>query len=194
MGDVFFTADTHFQHWSMPRDGKGWRPQYATLAEHDADLVECWNATVRPGDTVWHLGDFAMGRPDEFLPLVGKLHGTIHLITGNHDRPWPANRDAPKPHAAWIGAGFASVQAFARRKIAGQQVLLAHLPYAGDHLEEERYAQYRLRDYGLPLLCGHVHGAWAEWGRQYNVGVDVRGYAPVHLDEVATWLTADAAA
>lgn len=189
MAELWLTADTHFFHRSMPRDGKGWRARYADVDEMNTDLIERWNATVRPADTVWHLGDFALGDPADFLPLVGRLHGTIHLVAGNHDEVWSGHRGAHKHQRAWIMAGFASIQAYARLRIAGRSVLLAHLPYLGDHLEEERYQQYRLRDRGLPLLCGHVHDAWAVSGRQFNVGVDVRQMRPVNVDEVAAWVT-----
>lgn len=189
MAQVFFTADTHFGHRAMVE--KGWRPQYSSVEAMDADLIERWNTTVRPGDTVWHLGDFGMGGAASFLPIVQKLHGTIHLVTGNHDAPWPGNRQAYRHQPVWLAAGFASVQAFARRRIEGQQVLLSHFPYEGDHVEEDRAEQYRLRDLGLPLLHGHVHSAWQVRGRQVNVGVDVWGFAPVAVERLVEVITAD---
>jgi calcineurin-like phosphoesterase family protein/diadenosine tetraphosphate (Ap4A) HIT family hydrolase len=183
VADVWFTSDTHFGHRAMI--DRGWRPQYASVADMNADLIDRWNTSVRPADTVWHLGDWGLGPAAEHLAILARLHGTIHLVTGNHDKPWPGNRDAHKHQAAWIRAGFASVQAFARRRIAGQQVLLSHFPYEGDHTGQDRADQYRLRDLGLPLLHGHVHDEWRIRGRQLNVGVDVHDFRPVHLDEVA---------
>ena len=35
---------------------------FASLAEMDDALIRRWNEVVRPGDTVWHLGDFAHRR------------------------------------------------------------------------------------------------------------------------------------
>lgn len=180
MGDVYFTSDTHFGHRAMIEHG--WRPQYASVPDMNADLIERWNSTVRPDDTVWHLGDWGLGPAREHLPILAELHGTVHLIAGNHDPVWPGSRDAHKHQAAWIAAGFASVQAFARRRVDGRQVLLSHFPYDGDHTDDARAEQYRLRDLGEPLLHGHVHDAWTRRGGQINVGVDVRGFAPVHLD------------
>lgn len=185
-GGVWFTADTHFGHRSMVE--KGWRPQYASVADMDADLIEGWNSTVRPTDIVWHLGDFGMGSPDAYLPLVQKLHGTIHLIAGNHDPVWPAHRDSHKRQSTWLAAGFGSVQSFARRRFNGKPVLLSHFPYQGDHTEGDRYQGYRLHDTGLSLLHGHVHSAWKQHGRQVNVGVDVWGMRPVALDVVGALL------
>lgn len=188
MSDVWFTADTHFGHRSMIT--KGWRPQYPTVEAMNADLIDRWNDKVRPSDTVWHLGDFGMGPATEFLPIVQQLHGTIHLIAGNHDAPWPGNRDSHKTQVVWMAAGFASVQAFARRRIDGTNVMLSHLPYSGDHTSEDRADQYRLRDTGLVLLHGHVHTEWQVRGRQINLGVDVWDFRPVALASVAAVVAA----
>ena len=51
-------------------------------------LIERWNDSVHPDDTVWVLGDVALGRIDETLPLVTELNGRKLLLTGNHDRCW----------------------------------------------------------------------------------------------------------
>lgn len=186
MSEVFFTADTHFNHRAMIE--RGWRPEFSSVEEMNAALIENWNAVVAPKDTVWHLGDFGMGPASAYLPIVRQLNGTIHLIAGNHDKVWPGDRNSHRYQADWLDAGFSSVQAFARRGIDGHQVMLSHLPYDGDHVGEERYEQWRLRDLGDPLLCGHVHDAWQTSAAQLNVGVDVSGYRPVDLDTVRLWV------
>src|SRR5262245_15658637 len=123
--DVWFTADTHFDHQLVA----GLRG-FETPAEHDAFVVERWNATVRPNDQVWHLGDVGMGRLARFADTLRQLNGEIHLITGNHDEPWPGLRQSYRRQRAWL-EHFATVQAFARRRIEGQNVLLSHFPYEG---------------------------------------------------------------
>jgi calcineurin-like phosphoesterase family protein len=184
---VWFTADTHFGHNTIAQ-----MRGFADAAEHDEEIIRRWNATVAPGDQVVHLGDVAMCPPAVFWPLVDRLHGEIHLITGNHDKPWPGHRDAHRRQREWL-EHFASVQAYARRSLYGRYVLLSHLPYSGDSTEVERYPEYRLPDCGVPLLCGHVHDAWkvhrtANGTPQINVGVDVWGYAPVSIDTVTALL------
>ena len=53
--EVFFTSDTHFDHeaiiWLCNRP-------FTCVEEMNDKLIENWNATVGPGDTVFHLGDF----------------------------------------------------------------------------------------------------------------------------------------
>lgn len=196
MSNVWLTADTHFAHRAMALEGvgaKGWRP-FTTIDEHDEVLIENWNKAVRADDHVWHLGDVGMGSEDQILATVGKLNGHKHLIAGNHDKPWPGHRDAHM-HQRWWLREFESVQAFARRRLPGNQnFMLSHMPYAGDHVDQERYGQYRLRDEGLWLAHGHVHDTWAVRGRQVNVGVDVRDWAPMHLDELVAIMAGEQAA
>lgn len=179
--NVWFTSDTHFGHDSMVT--KGWRPQFQSVWDMDETMIDNWNAVVGPKDQVWHLGDFSNGVSGEYISdVVDRLKGDIHLIAGNHDSVWPGHRDAHKRQRDWLDMGFASVQAFARRKIAGRQVLMSHFPYVGDHTEGDRYNEYRLNDTGLWLLHGHVHELWTARNRQINVGVDVWNFQPVSLD------------
>lgn len=182
-GGTWFTSDTHFRH-AMVAELRG----FATAGEHDEAIIANWNDWVDPGDTVWHLGDVGMSRG--FLPLVDRLHGTIHLITGNHDAVWPGHRDSHKRQREWLGH-FASVQAFARRKIAGRHVLLSHFPYEGDHTAEDRHEQYRLRDEGLWLLHGHTHWQHIQWhdGRQVHVGLDAWDLRPLALSDLERVIT-----
>lgn len=181
MPEVWFTADTHFGHQGLILNG--WRPGYDSVDEMDDDLISRWNAVVKRDDIVWHLGDFALGPEQPAMDILAQLNGEIHLIVGNHDRMWPGGRQAHKYVRPWLDAGFASIQFAARRRVGGQNVLLSHLPYQGDH-GEERFTQFRLPDEGLPLLHGHVHGEWKIRGHQINVGVDVWELAPVHLVEI----------
>ena len=51
----------------------------------NAVLVANWNSVVGPHDIVHVLGDVAMGRREETMPLVGHLAGHKILYPGNHD-------------------------------------------------------------------------------------------------------------
>lgn len=193
MAEVHFTSDTHFSH----RLVAGIRG-FASTDEHDEHVVEVWNAHVRPGDTVWHLGDVSMGGPARFGRFVEQLHGTIHLIAGNHDAVHPMHRDSHRHQRSWLEY-FDSIQTMARRKSSGRYMLLSHFPYRGEGARgmADRHTQYRLRNEGIPLVHGHthdeaqrlsfdggtamVHVGWDAWGR------------PVTLDEVVGLLEGEAA-
>lgn len=191
--NVWFTADAHFGH----RLVAGLRG-FTDPAEHDAALVESVNATVRPGDQVWWLGDMSAGSPAPVFAAMPRLHGEHHLIAGNHDRCNSMFRDAHRWQPQFL-AHFASVQAFARRRVAGIEVLLSHYPYVtadgqADR-DEVRGTQYRLPDEGRWLLHGHTHMADQRvHDRQIHVGLDAWGLAPVNLDTIASIVTQEARA
>lgn len=79
---LWFIADTHFGHTNIIRYSN--RP-FDSADEHDETLIKNWNARVAPGDSVYHLGDFAFGKKDFALAIRRQLNGNIYLIEGNHD-------------------------------------------------------------------------------------------------------------
>lgn len=198
---VFFTSDLHFGHRKVA-ELRGFDAEH----DHDSALAERWHETVRSGDQVWILGDLAASSPTYALELLRTLPGEKHLIAGNHDRCHPMHRDAHKHLQRYLGV-FASVASAGRRRVNGQEVLLSHFPYHRDR-DEVRYAQWRLRDQGVPLLHGHTHGderltvERAElyaFGRarayeivtttpELHVGVDAWNFTPVALEQVAELL------
>jgi calcineurin-like phosphoesterase family protein len=177
---VWFTSDEHFGH-RMVAGLRG----FDDVDAYDEAVIRNWNSRVAPGDQVWLLGDVTLGKSEKAWRRVDRLNGTLHLILGNHDAPFGANRDASRHHAEWR-EHFASIAPYARRKLEGQDVLLSHFPYDGDHSETDRYTQFRLRDEGLPVIHGHVHSTGQvtrskKGTLQIHVGLDAHGLAPVSL-------------
>ena len=84
----WWTSDTHFGHESILGFG---RERWATIDEHDRDLVDNWNDVVGAGDEVWHLGDVAWSF-DRLVEVLPTLKGRITLVAGNHDSWWPHHR------------------------------------------------------------------------------------------------------
>src|ERR1700712_2334654 len=84
MSEVFFIGDTHFGHRGIIQfsETASHRP-FATIEEHDAELVRRWNSVVGLKDTVWHLGDFCFGKRN--LEIAAQLNGNKKLVMGNHD-------------------------------------------------------------------------------------------------------------
>jgi calcineurin-like phosphoesterase family protein len=93
-------------------------------------------------------------RADAVAPLLARLNGTKHLLRGNND---PAATLAPP------GLGG-----------DGRKLVLGHYPFRSWN------GQHR----GAINLHGHSHGRLAPMKRQHDVGVDVRGFAPVSLDRL----------
>jgi calcineurin-like phosphoesterase family protein len=157
---LYFTSDTHFTDPRVLRIDK--RP-FRTLAEHDAQLIANWNATVGQGDVVWHLGDFARGDRAHAEALLAQLNGEKHLIIGNND-----------PEGTVGAVGWASTQHYAEMTIDEQLVILCHYPFR----TWNRMGKKSIN------LHGHSHGRLTRVTRQYDVGVDPSGLFPVTFNQL----------
>jgi len=80
---LFFTGDQHWGHRNIILHTN--RP-FDDAHEMNKAMVEAWNAVVQPEDTVYHLGDIVWGSPNPMSKILDRLHGTIHLVLGNHDK------------------------------------------------------------------------------------------------------------
>ena len=141
---TYFTADQHFGHHNIIEYCD--RP-FHSVGEMNAVLVANWNAVVGPHDTVHVLGDVAMGRREESMPLIGRLAGHKILYPGNHDRCWYGHGErALRLEQEYLDAGFDEIrQRPLAMTVGNREVLVCHLPYQGDSGETERYAKRFLR-------------------------------------------------
>ena len=139
---IYFTADLHFGHGKIIKYCK--RP-FKCADEMNEILINQWNHVVKPTDTVYVLGDFAMGDP---RPYLERLYGDIYLIPGDHDkvRKWPKDQVLSKIH-------------FYR----AQHVVLCHYPILA----------WPRSHYGSWHLHGHCHEGSLPFcpGKIMNVGV-----------------------
>lgn len=156
---VFFIADTHFNHPNVI--GFCARP-FADGEEMNETMVANWNAVVRPGDEVWHLGDFALGSGADAAKIFRRLSGIKHLVIGNHDR-------------RSLDVGWASPPAFLREiSVDGRRLCLCH---------------YGMRVWpgqrrGALHLYGHSHGRLPGTSTSLDVGVDCWEFRPVTLSDI----------
>ncbi len=183
----FFSSDLHFGHTNVIEYSG--RP-HASTDEMNANIIERWNTIVHPDDEVFVLGDVALGKLGETLPLVAQLNGRKLLLPGNHDRCWHGHRKTGTWEQRYQDYGFAEVltDAYEAQSVIlsnGQRVLLCHFPYIGDHSADIRFEEHRLDDdHQTWILHGHVHEAWRQRGRQINVGIDAWGGYPVHEAQI----------
>jgi calcineurin-like phosphoesterase family protein len=100
-------------------------------------------------------------KPGRLPELLERLHGEKHLIAGNNDEP-----------ATRACAGWASVRDYAEIELDGRRLVLCHYPLRS----------WNGMGRGAINLHGHSHGRLAPLLRQFDVGVDARGFQPVGLD------------
>lgn len=188
---TFFTSDTHFGHARILELSN--RP-FKDVTHMNEMLVHNWNALVRPDDTVYHLGDVALGSIEDSLKYIQRLNGYKILIVGNHDRMFPPmSKMREDKIASWTerykAAGFDEVYDYRYFKKGDYGFNLSHFPYSGDSHGEERFTEYRQFDMGIPLIHGHTHenkkfSLSRKGTPQIHVGVDAWEFAPVSLQAV----------
>jgi calcineurin-like phosphoesterase family protein len=216
MGDPHFGHERIIELCDRPFR-KGGEPDVTAM---NMAIIDNINAFVRPRHHLIILGDTIMGKFEETVQLLKLIKaGRITIIPGNHDRfslayQHAGGRDAQAARRLiWKGQYEAvrkGVTCFEDRlpsawrySIGGTRVLMSHYPYAGDSQFEEvevngqmvrrskdRHARLRPRDEGLPLVHGHVHGAWQRQERMLNVGVDVWDFKPVGISLIRDWAMA----
>jgi len=85
---TFVIGDLHLNHTNIIKYCN--RP-FDNVADMNRVLVKNWNLVVKKTDTVFFLGDMAMGNSDK---LINSLNGNIFFIRGNHDK----SRDQDSMH------------------------------------------------------------------------------------------------
>jgi calcineurin-like phosphoesterase family protein len=125
---------------------------------------------VSSKDTVYHLGDFGFGPAEDLRKIAGKLHGRIHFIKGNHDKPTTLDV---------IGKRFSTVKdvAIITPQYNGrkQTIFLSH--YA--------HRSWFKSNHGSWHLWGHSHSNMPPYGLSFDVGVDCWNFTPITLEQVA---------
>lgn len=154
----WFTADFHFNHANLLTKFV-FRP-FRDAAHMNSELIKRWNERVKPGDTVFHLGDFKLSSEGQNThELLAALNGNKVLIQGNHDHRNSVNTPLK----------FCVIEQY------GRQIVLAHRPEDCD---------FYMCLLGIDLgFCGHVHEKWkfrsGVNGDLVNVGVDQWSFSPV---------------
>lgn len=159
----WFTSDTHFGHANVIKHDC--RP-FLTIDEHDAQLIENWNKVVKPGDCVYHLGDFSWHRKVvDVDKVLGQLNGTKHLVKGNHDEKTVTRSGL-----------WASVHNYHEISEQGQKIVLFHY----------RMVVWNRSHHGSWALHGHSHGTLPVLTdrKTFDVGTMLWQYRPISLDEV----------
>lgn len=174
---LFFTSDTHFGHFNIIRLCD--RP-FKSAEEMNETLINNWNNIVQPEDTVFHLGDFAIGGSQVWNTVLQQLNGHKILILGNHDM-----KNLRQGYMKY----FDKVAFQMQIQIEERSIYLNHYPflcYGGT---------YRSPEKAVWQLFGHVHSKpdsnGADYKRlkycfpyQYDVGVDNNNYYPISWTKI----------
>lgn len=179
MSETFFIGDTHFGHRGIINftATKPFRP-FATIEEHDAELIRRWNSVVGKKDIVWHLGDFCFGKRN--LVIAEQLNGDKRLVLGNHDMY------ATEDYLKYF------------RKVCGvveyKGMILSHIP-----VHECQFPRFYMNVHGHLHTHKVMKNGWVERGegvdrsrhfepipdtRYFNVSAEQINLTPIPFDEI----------
>lgn len=163
MADTWFTSDFHLGHFNIIRYCN--RP-FADTQEMNEAIVERMNASVKPNDVLYFLGDFCMGGPKAVALYRNQIAcKTIHFIDGNHDH---TTRKVQRLFTSW--------SSLSEIRVGKQGIVLCH--------------------YAMKVWPQHSRGTWQLYGHSHgnlpddplslsmDVGVDSHDFRPWHFDEI----------
>ncbi len=164
--DTWIISDTHFFHENIGR--------YCNCPENWQELIfKNWNELISPNETVLHLGDFALGKKNNFDLLISMLNGRLFLIQGNHDR---LSQTYCETHGVTLIKDSIQIELEDRLKL-----IFSHRPIVP--LEE-----------GWINLHGHIHNVppppeGSNLGPYHiNMSVEVKEYRPWRLKDIISHL------
>lgn len=166
MGNIFLISDFHFFHKNIIRyclrKPLSWDRMFLDEIEMNDYIIQSHNDIVKPGDTVWNFGDFALCRFFSELESVFKqLNGRCNLIIGNHDNYSFESRKRLNR------LPFKSISD--HNVLFDNKVLFSHRP-----IENPRY----------PNIHGHIHEKTMPEKIHFNACVEALDYKPIPLDDV----------
>ena len=168
--NIYFTSDTHWGHTNVIRYSN--RP-YASTEEMNEALIANWNSRVKPGDSIYHLGDFAFMTEEQADRVLQRLNGQKYFIYGNHDKVIKRSEKLRK-HFVWC-RDYAELYLTPQ---GGEKVpvILSHFPMI----------TWNKAHHGSIMLHGHCHGnlKYPFEAKIMDVGVDPQGYFPISAGEV----------
>ena len=169
---LYFISDTHFNHLNIIKYCD--RP-FKNIEEMNETIINNWNKTVKENDEIYHLGDLALGRKENFYNVAKRLNGKKYLIRGNHDR-WSIN--------TYEKFGF-KILKNAPIILEKFKLLLSHTPTPDKQIPE-----------GYINLHGHIHNkslydciekynpSMYTITRHINVSCDVTDFTPISIEKL----------
>jgi len=175
---LWFTSDTHFGHENIIQYCN--RP-FASVQEMDEKLIENWNHTVKPDETIYHLGDFTLAGGDTARVYFQRLDGKINVVPGGHDWKWLREEEyySRSGHRVTILPPLHTIKVPHPDQDAPQHVVLCH--YAMRVWDRSHYGSWH--------LYGHSHGNLPPLENSLDVGVDNWGYQPLSLKKIEKEIT-----
>lgn len=169
----FVISDTHFGSENIIKYCN--RP-FKDAADAERQMIAHWNSVVASTDTVYCLGDFIMGPPENVPRILTRLNGHIVLIRGNHDTKAKLAVYAQYPEKIEVHDIF-------YKSLNGLFFVMCHFP-----ITDEGFLDMVLSDNSeVVVLHGHVHDKepfFNPKNHTFNLSADVVHFTPVPLRDI----------
>ncbi|MDH9219775.1 metallophosphoesterase [Moraxella lacunata] len=179
---IYFTSDWHFSHKNIVKFCPTFRTAFDNIDDMDNELIERWNATVRPDDVVYNLGDVSFSHDLKMIEkTLSQLNGKHHLILGNHDGLIARHQERFLKAIKKDGNPMlSSVQDYLKLTLRELKRTLILFHYPIDEWDGCHKGYYHLH--------GHIHDRMAKIkGKILNVGYDLHGRF-LTLDDIDEFL------
>ena len=171
MSNIWIASDWHLFHGNVLKfkddEGNLTRPGFINVNHMNEYILEMHNEVVKPGDVFYNLGDVVFGNKQSFEKFFPKFNGIKRLIVGNHD------------DIKYLSKGSFFQKILMWRMLPEFNVMLSHVPF-------HESALYRRQETQLINVHGHIHENLPPKGNYVNVSVEMIGYRPVHIEDIAS--------
>jgi calcineurin-like phosphoesterase family protein len=162
----YISSDLHFGHKNILKFCPATRP-FENIDQMDEAMITEWNASVRPEDTVYILGDISYREPSHTAKIFSRLNGKKILIAGNHDEKALKQkifRDC-----------FEEIHNYLEIQRDKRKIVMFHYPIA----------EWNQMHRGSIHFYGHLHGnpSGLEPYRAVDVGMDATGKVVIKLED-----------
>lgn len=160
---TYFTADWHIGHARIIEYCN--RP-FKNVSEMDVAILDMFQKAVKPGDTLYYLGDLAFGKDSvlKTLEIIKNAGVTLHYIVGNHDKKY---KHLIKPYCE-------TFRDVVELQVGNTFMILYH---------------YGIEDWngafhGSIHLHGHSHNMLKHIKNRRDTGIDATGFKLLPLSQV----------
>ncbi|HSB65607.1 MAG TPA: hypothetical protein VLD65_03460 [Anaerolineales bacterium] len=178
---IFVTAD---QHWGHVNIMKSCNRPFASISEHDAEMIKAWNSAVSNDDVVYHLGDVTLASAALASEVFSQLNGSIHVLgyPWHHDSRWLKKPQCSRNGQVLIDQPIVVLERMLKSGDEWLPAVLCHYPFE----------VWDRKHYGAVHLHGHTHGSLKQMPSRLDVGVDVAfklfgEYRPFRMEEAVSW-------
>ena len=156
----FALADLHLGHKNIHKfrhnpDGK----LFESADIHDEYVMDMWSTLIPKNSLIYVAGDIAFNEVG--LKRFKRLHGTKHIILGNHDLPITRYLD------------FCHVVPMVMKKINDRHIIMTHIPI--------HFTQLERWDFNIH---GHIHEQPPVSKRHINTSLEAIEFIPRTLEEL----------